>query len=167
MRPPRPGHPRLSGRAVQPTKSKNSESHFQAEHPSRIFKSCFRVSFPSRIFRVAFPSRISESCLHSFETQDDWNFLSLAASSQYHDDHPCMCTNSRINNVTNSCLAHITLSAACCVRAAAVVAAQWHSMLQFSACGAAAPGGGAGLQPGEPLKHFHGVSLVSSSQHAQ
>jgi hypothetical protein len=54
-----------------------------------------------------------------------------------------MGTNSRINNVTNSCLAHITLSAACCVRAAAVVAAQWRSMLQCSACGAAAPGGAA------------------------
>ncbi len=40
-----------------------------------------------------------------FETQDDWNFLSLVASPQYHDDHPCMYTNSRINNVTNSCLA--------------------------------------------------------------
>jgi hypothetical protein len=87
--------------------------------------------------------------------QDDWNFLSLAASPQYHDGHPCMSTNSRINNVTNSCLVHITLSAACCVRAAALVAAQWHwhSMLQFSACCAAAPGGGAGLQPGEPLKN--------------
>ncbi len=66
-----------------------------------------------------------------------------------------MCTNSRINNVTNSCL-----SAACCVRAAAVVAAQWRSMLQFSACGAAAPGGGAGLQPGEPLKKFHGRPVI-------
>ena len=73
-----------------------------------------------------------------------------------------MCTNSRINNVTNSCLAHITLSAACCVRAAAVVAAQWRSMLQFSACGAAAPGGGAGLQPGEPLKKFHGRPVIGA-----
>jgi hypothetical protein len=91
-----------------------------------------------------------------FETQDDWNILSLAASSQYHDDHPCICTDSRINNVTSSCLARITLSAACCVRAAAVVAVQWHSMLQFSACGVAAPVGGAGLQPGEPQKKFQG-----------
>ena len=73
-----------------------------------------------------------------------------------------MCTNSRINNVTNSCLAHIALSAACCVRAAAVVAAQWRSMLQFSACGAAAPGGGAGLQPGEPLKKFHGRPVIGA-----
>jgi hypothetical protein len=33
-------------------------------------------------------------------------------------------------------------------------------MLQFSACCAAAPGGGAGLQPGEPLKEFHGRPVV-------
>ncbi len=51
-----------------------------------------------------------------------------------------MYTNSRINNITNSCLAHLALAAACCTRAAAVVAAQWHSMLQFSVSSAAAQG---------------------------
>ncbi len=35
---------------------------------------------------------------------------------------------------------HQTLATACCARAAAVVAAQWHITLQFSECGTAAPG---------------------------
>jgi hypothetical protein len=53
-------------------------------------------------------------------------FLSLAASTQLecHDSYPCMYRYSRINNVTNPFLAHLTLATACC---AAVVAAaqQW------------------------------------------
>ncbi len=67
------------------------------------------------------------------ETQDDWNFLSLAASPQCHDRHPCMYSYSRIKNATKPCLEHLTLAAACW---AAVVAAaqQWWLQPIGTAC---------------------------------
>jgi hypothetical protein len=41
-----------------------------------------------------------------FETQDNWNVLSLAAYPQHRDSHSSMYSFPRISNATNPCLAH-------------------------------------------------------------
>jgi hypothetical protein len=81
-------------------------------------------STPSKYF-LLMVTQLTLWLLHycrPFETQDDWNFLSLVSSPQCYNSHPCMYSYSRISNSTNPCLGHHALAAVCC--AAVMAAAQ-------------------------------------------
>ncbi len=80
-----------------------------------------------------------------FETQDDCNVwvLSLATYPRYNDIHPCMYSYSWISNVTNPCLEHLKLVAACCK--ALVAAAQHWQRQQSGPAGCSNAGGPRGI----------------------